>query len=228
MRFSSLTPLILILAFSCSSEQPHDHASHEGKGLNDAFLADNLKVEEWVERFEKEGREIFSQRAEIAATANLTAGMVMADIGAGTGLFEPLFSQAVGTSGKVIAVDIAKDFLTRIDGFEIANVETVLCDEHTTGLEANSIDVAFVCDTYHHFSNPADTLASIHQALKPGGHLIIVEFHRIEGESSDWIMKHVRAGEKVFTDEITAAGFEVVKRHEILEQNYILDFKRVN
>ena len=86
MRFSSLTPLILILAFSCSSEQPHDHASHEGKGLNDAFLADNLKVEEWVERFEKEGREIFSQRAEIAATANLTAGMVMADIGAGTGL----------------------------------------------------------------------------------------------------------------------------------------------
>ncbi|MDP6850454.1 MAG: methyltransferase domain-containing protein [Planctomycetota bacterium] len=214
--------LFASLLFACSG-QNHDHNGQSG-GLNDKFLSQDLDVSQWVERFEKEGREIFDYRHEIVEALDISKGMIVADIGAGTGLFEPLFAKAVGDNGKVIAVDIAQGFLDRIRGMGLENVETVLCDERSTGLSDGSVDLMFVCDTYHHFSYPEDTLKSMKAALRPGGRLVVVEFHRIEGESSDWIMKHVRADEATFTREIEAAGFEVAGRHELLEENYIIEF----
>jgi predicted methyltransferase len=90
------------------------------------------------------------------------------------------------------------------------------------------VDVAFVCDTYHHFEYPFTTLASIHAALRPGGELIIVDFKRIEGESREWVMDHVRAGQDEVTNEVTSAGFERVEELKVdgLEENYMLRFRK--
>ena len=57
--------------------------------------------------------------------------------------------------------------------------------------------------------------ASIAAALKPGGELIVVDFERIEGKSSDWTMGHVRAGKEVFRKEIEAVGLEFVEQVEV-------------
>ena len=70
-------------------------------GINDKFLDPKLNVEEWTKKFETESREIFHQREKIVAAAGLKPGMVMADIGAGTGLFTLRFARAVGEKGKV-------------------------------------------------------------------------------------------------------------------------------
>ena len=51
-------------------------------------------------------------------------------------------------------------------------------------------------------------MRSIHRALRPGGQVVLIEFRRVEGVSSDWIMQHVRAGQEAFTKEIVAAGFK--------------------
>ena len=215
-----LNPISLVVLFACSGQEQE----HQNSGLNDKFLSKDLDVTQWVERFEKEGREIFDQRQEIVDALGITKKMVVADIGAGTGLFEALFAKKVGENGKVLAVDIAQGFLERIQGMGLGNVETVLCDEHSTGLSKDTVDLTFVCDTYHHFGFPEDTLASMNSALKSGGRLFIVDFHRIEGESSDWIMEHVRADEATFTKEIEAAGFRLAGKHDILKENYILEF----
>src|SRR5690606_28394541 len=91
-----------------------------------------------------------------------------------------------------------------------------------------SIDVIFVCDTYHHFSHPESTLASLHRALRPGGRLVVVDFERIPGVSREWLLDHVRAGKEVFRAEIEAAGFVLDREVEIagLEENYCLTFTR--
>jgi ubiquinone/menaquinone biosynthesis C-methylase UbiE len=93
-------------------------------------------------------------------------------------------------------------------------------------LPEKSIDVAFICDTYHHFEFPQKTMASIHRALKPGGQMIVIDFKRIDGKSSEFILKHVRAGQEVFTAEIRDAGFKQLDEIKMLKENYFLRFER--
>ena len=200
-------------------------------GINDKFLDPKLNVEEWTKKFETESREIFHQREKIVAEAGLKPGMTMADIGAGTGLFTLHFAKAVGADGKVFAVEIAKNFLEHIKAraskASASNVQTILCTEKSVELPESSIDLAFICDVYHHFEYPQATLATLHKALKPGGELVLIDFKRIPGETSDFIMGHVRAGQEVFEAEVTAAGFEKVSEvKDVLKENYFVKFKR--
>lgn len=200
-------------------------------GINAEYLKPDLDPAQWVERFEREGREIYDHREAIAAAVRIKPGAVVADIGAGTGLFTPLFSRAAGPSGLVYSVDIVPAFLERIQerakAEGLTNVRTVLCTERSVELPPNSIDVAFICDVYHHFEFPRSSMASLHRALRPGGEVLLVEFKRVPGESSDWILNHVRAGQEVFTAEIEAAGFEQIEELDLLKDNYVVRFRKV-
>ena len=220
-----LIALVLLAASAAAQE------TSVKPGINEKFLDPELKVEEWTEKFEVESREVFDQRAKILEAVGLKPGMIVADIGAGTGLFTLPFAKAVGDTGKVYAVDIAKNFLAHIRAratqVQAPNIEPVLCTEKSVELPENSIDLAFICDTYHHFEYPAATMTSLHQALKPGGELVVIDFKRIEGESSDWALGHVRAGQEVFEQEILAAGFEKVSEGaDFLTENYLMRFQR--
>lgn len=201
-------------------------------GINDAFLDARLDPNEWINRFEVESREVFTARQAIVRTVGFKPGNIVADIGAGTGLYTVLFAHAASPNGWVYAVDIAPRFVehiaTRAAEAGITNVTPVLCTQTSVSLPPASIDVAFVCDTYHHFEHPADTLASIHQALRPAGRLVVVDFKREEGVSSEWVMSHVRAGKEVVIEEIEAAGFRLLVEPQLpgLAENYLLIFQR--
>ncbi len=198
-------------------------------GINDPFK--NPDVEKYKNTFEGESREVYLHREKIVAACGLKPGMVVADVGAGTGLHTRLFAKAVGDDGQVYAVDIAAKFLAHIQKTvreaKLRNVTPVLCNEDSVDLPKGSVDVAFVCDTYHHFEFPHRTLASLHLAIKPGGRLIVIDFKRIAGISSEWTMNHVRAGQEVVEKEIVATGFtksEEVK--DLLKDNYFVIFTR--
>ena len=200
-------------------------------GINDTFRDPN--VQEFVERFEIESREVFAKRKEIVATLKIKEGSTVADIGSGTGLFTRLFSDAVGPEGHVIAVDIAQNFLDYIAKTaresNRKNIQTLLCTAESTNLMKDSIDVAFICDTYHHFEFPLKTMRSLHAALKPNGRVFVIDFKRIEGESTEWTMNHVRAGQEVFEKEILSCGFKKVAEHkETLKENYFLEFAKAD
>ncbi len=227
MRLAALCfPALLLF----SASLPAQEASVK-PGINEKFLDPALKVEEWTERFETESREIFHQRQEIVAAVGLKPGMAVADVGAGTGLFTLPFAEAVGTEGKVYAVEIAKTFLlhisTRAAAAKLTNVHPVHATERSVELPEASIDAAFICDVYHHFEYPQSSLASLHKALKPGGELILIDFKRIPGVTSDFIMGHVRAGQEVFEAEVTAAGFEKTGEvPDLLKENYFVKFRK--
>ena len=201
---------LAIAAAACSAPE-----ASVKPGINQDFLDPALDVTKYEERFEVESREIFAQRAKIAALVNATDGMRIADVGAGTGLFTLMFATKVGTNGVVHAVDIAPKFVEHCEALAksrgLQNVRGVVCTERSVELPPASCDVAFVCDTYHHFEYPRSTLASIHAALRSGGELIVVDFIRIPGQSRPWILDHVRAGQDVVTAEIEAAGFRKVR-----------------
>jgi predicted methyltransferase len=233
IRFLALLSLGLMLAGCHTANQPRSAIAESSvkPGVNTEYLKPDLNVSNWVERFEREGREIYDRRNEIIAAAKIRPGAHVADIGAGTGLFTPLMSAAVGPRGKVYAVDIVPAFVERIRteaaAQNLRNVEAVLCTERSVELPANSVDLAFICDVYHHFEYPRSSLESIHRALRPNGEICLVEFKRIPGVSSDWTLNHVRAGQEEFTSEIEAAGFEKVEQIDLLKDNYILRFRKV-
>ncbi|MGD0898057.1 MAG: class I SAM-dependent methyltransferase [Thermoguttaceae bacterium] len=198
-------------------------------GINKQY--DNPDINENVRILETENRDVFSNRKQIVAECKLKPGMAVADIGAGTGLFTRLFAAEVGPKGRVYAVDIAKNFIEHVEKTSkeagLKNVTGIVCTPTSCELPPNSVDLAFICDTYHHFEYPQKTMASIHQALRPGGQLILVEYCRIEGKTPDWLLQHLRAGQEVFTKEIEADGFKVVDQPNFLKENYFVRFEKV-
>ena len=201
-------------------------------GINDRFLDPELDVSEWLGRFEIESREVYAARERVLDAIGLKPGQTIADIGAGTGFYSRLFASEVGKTGWVFAVDIAPRFLEHINNQaeddNVQNLTCVLGTGRSICLPPNSIDVAFICDTYHHFEYPQSTLASIRPTLKPGGTLILIDFERIPGTSREWTLDHVRAGKEVFQQEITDAGLRFVEEVKIpsFKENYFLRFQK--
>lgn len=199
-------------------------------GINSYYL--NPDWQQWVNTFERPGREVYDKRYDIVDAAAVRPGMIIADIGAGTGLFTRLFAERVGPEGRVYAVDISRPFIenilqsTREQGF--TNVKGVVNSQQDLMLPPASIELAFLVDTYHHFEYPASMLSSIHQALRAGGTLIVIDFRRDPRHSSSWVMGHVRAGKDIVIDEITKAGFRLIDDKPLLRTNYYLVFSKLD
>ncbi len=200
--------------------------------VNAPFLDPKLDPESWVEKFEVESREVFAARDQILAAVALEPGDRIADVGAGTGVFLGPFAAAVGPTGRVYAVDISPRLVEfverRIEQEKLANVAVVLSTEDSTKLAAGSVSHVFVCDAYHHFGKYPEMLASIRQALVPGGEFVVVDFERIPGVTREWLLDHVRADKQTVREEIEAAGFEFLGEVEVpaFRENYLLRFHR--
>ncbi|QDV54499.1 class I SAM-dependent methyltransferase [Rosistilla oblonga] len=201
-------------------------------GINDNFKDPELNVSEWLARFEVESREVYAGRKAVLEACAIKPGERIADVGAGTGFYSQLFAKTTGWDGWVYSVDIAPNFLQHIasrataDGIE--NLTTVLGTDVSIRLPPESVDLVFICDTYHHFEKPMQSLASIYRALKPGGRLVLIDFDRIPGKSREFILGHVRAGKEVFQSEVIAAGFQFTDEVEVdaFEENYLLRFTK--
>lgn len=230
-RIHRLIPLLLLPLVACAAPRQEERTPVPDT-INDVFLSDELDVDGFVKRWELESREVYAGRKDIVAAMEIQPGDTVADVGTGTGLFIESFATATGADGHVYAVDISPRFIfhvrERVVDKGLDQVEVILSNERSAELPANSVDVVFLCDTYHHFEYHEDMLRSIRRGLKPGGRLVFVEFDRIPGESSEWLLKHMRAGRDVFIPEIEAAGFTFVDEVEIpaFEDNYCVRFTR--
>ena len=131
----------------------------------------------WLEREEREREE----RTDLLMSAlALKPGMVVADIGAGTGYLSRRMATAVGGGGRVLAVDVQPQMIQMLKQLavkaQLPQIVPVLGTEADVGLPPNSVDLAIMVDVYHELSQPFEVLASVTRALKPGGHLVLVEY----------------------------------------------------
>ncbi len=133
----------------------------------------------WLERPEREKQE---QPKKLLKALDLKPGMVVADIGAGSGYYTFRMAEKVGPKGKVLAVDIQKEMLAlirrRMEKGKVENIETILGTETDPKLPAGSVDLILLVDVYHEFAFPYEMTEAMVKALKPGGRLVFVEFRR--------------------------------------------------
>jgi ubiquinone/menaquinone biosynthesis C-methylase UbiE len=196
--------------------------------INEPYLDPDFQ--RWQDIFERPGREIYDRRLDILRALKLKPGMWVADVGAGTGLFSRLFAPLVSDRGRVFAVDISEEFIRNIMNMAkelgLRNIEGVVNSQTNLGLQPNTIDIAFVCDTYHHFEHPKTMLHGFYRSLKPSGKLVIIDYRKRHGFSSPWIMEHVRLDKKGVIEEVKRAGFRLTGEHDFLRANYFLEFAK--
>lgn len=133
----------------------------------------------WMDRASREQEEAPEQAL---ALIGIRSGMVVADVGAGSGYMTTRIAALVGPTGKVYANDIQPALLRSLQdkarAAHLTNVEIVLGTETETRLPDNSIDLALLVDVYHELWHPQEMLRSIRRSLKPGGELVLVEYRK--------------------------------------------------
>ena len=133
----------------------------------------------WLERREREEEERLSV---LVSHLGLKPGMVVADVGAGSGVISLMMAHEVGETGKVLAIDIQQEMLDllgdKIKDADIQNVELVLGTDKSPKLKEASIDLALMVDVYHEFEYPYEMTLELAKALKPGGRIAFVEYRR--------------------------------------------------
>jgi FkbM family methyltransferase len=178
----------------------------------------------WLERPTREQEErghLFIERVELEPDA------VVADIGAGTGYFAFPIAQRV-PQGKVLAVDIQPEMLALIEQKKrelgVTNVEAVQGSTTDPGLPAGVVDLIYIVDAYHEFSNPYEMGTGMVNALKPGGRLILLEYR---GEDPNVPIKTLhKMTEAQARAEMAVLGLEWVRTDEYLPQQHVLIFRK--
>lgn len=173
-------------------------------------------------RFDSPNRDVVKNSAEILKACELKPGTEVADVGAGSGLHARLFAGEVAPEGKVYAVEIFQEMLDHIaaqcETQKISNVVCILGTTTSSKLAPGSVDVAFSCNTYHHFEYPFKMLASISEALRPGGRLILIDDKKKT--------KHVRADKATVIDEVKQAGFTFIDEKNFSKRNFLARFEK--
>lgn len=158
---------------------------------------------------------------ELVAALGIKPGMTVVDLGTGAGYMLPYLSAAVGDRGKVIAEDIYPDFLTKAKqrARDLKNVEFVLGSDKQSNLPQGAVDIILALDVYHHFDYPAAVLADLRSKLKPGGRLILVEYHKNEKAMPDrFALEHIRLGADDAVKEIESNGFRLISRRDFVPE----------
>lgn len=190
----------------------------------------NPDINQWRGIFESDGREIWHHRHDIIKALKLRLGLSVADVGTGTGFFALMMAEEVGKNGTVYAVDIAQNFvegvLERAREAKLDNIIGVVNDQKSVHLPDASVDLIFISDTYHHFEYPVTTLKSIRTALVPGGEVVVIDYRKIPGRSSVWVMGHVRGNREQVIEEFEAQGFELIEELDLMKTQFYLRFKK--
>lgn len=96
-RTSVVLTICSVVALLTACRGPFGERS-ANPGINDHYKK-NPDAQTWIPRFERESREIFNVRHEIISAMNLTPGMSVAEVGAGTGLFTGMMAEKIGPTG---------------------------------------------------------------------------------------------------------------------------------
>lgn len=146
-------------------------------------------AKEWIERLERAERVEGLKVQEIVDRLGLKPGDVVADLGAGAGVFSVPLSKAVGPKGKVYAVEIDKGFLEHIDNKMkaqgVTNVKGVFGEYTDPKLPARDVDVAMFHDVLHHVEKREEYLKNLAPYIKRGGRLAIIELDPVNGGHKD-------------------------------------------
>jgi arsenite methyltransferase len=186
-------------------------------------------VMEYLDRLDRPERDQDQKPAQVVEALELKPGMSVADLGSGSGYFTRRFVEAVTETGKVYAIDVEPEALKYVEESLVHmhrpyTAEFILARPDNPKLPAESVDLIFVCNTYHHLEDRTTYVRNVKSALKAGGRIAIVDFyHDARSGELGFPKKHLVPRETVI-EEFNAAGYKLLKEHTFLPKQYFIEF----
>ncbi|MDX2065894.1 MAG: class I SAM-dependent methyltransferase [Fimbriimonadaceae bacterium] len=179
----------------------------------------------WLDRAERDAEE---KPKLLLDSLELKPGMVIADIGAGSGYFTIPMAQRVGPTGTVYAVDIQREMLHLVmkksRDANLRNVKPILGATTDPKVPANSTDLMLLVDVYHEFDRPYEMTQAMVRGLKPGGKLVFVEYR---GEDPSVPIKPLhKMTEAQLRKEMAIHPLKWEKTIDVLPVQHIIVFRR--
>jgi ubiquinone/menaquinone biosynthesis C-methylase UbiE len=230
IKVTLLSTLFLTVSLCTLGQDRYKIRAGDPNGINKWYMGRQIAHVmshygiDWLER---EEREMEENTTLLLKNLAVKPGMVVADIGAGSGYHSALLSKMVGT-GKVFAVDVEPEMIAylnaRIKQEKLSRIVPVLSTEQKVSLPENTIDMMLLVDVYHEFSFPYEMALSMRAALKPGGKLVLVEF-RAEDPTVPIKTIH-KMSEAQAIKEFKAAGFTFDKNIDNLPWQHCMVFTK--
>lgn len=167
-------------------------------------------------------RDAWQKPDEVLRALGLKPGQVVADLGAGTGYFTFRLAEAVRPGGRVLAQDIdvaALRAILRRARTDAPNVDVVLGLPDYTGIASETVDVAFICNVYHHVRDRSAWVRDVYRIVKPGGRVVLIDFYKRPTPGPPLAM---RIPEDQARREWEAGGFRHVETLTFLPYQYMM------
>jgi SAM-dependent methyltransferase len=204
---------------------------HDPDGIGKFYLGREIahvmghQAASWLERPVREQEE---RSSLLLKSLHLKPGLIVADIGAGTGYFTFPIAREVGVSGKVYAVDIQPEMLDlirkRMRERKVENVVPIQGTETDPRIPKETIDLILLVDVYHEFSHPYEMTCAMVRGLRPGGRLVFVEY-RLEDPNVPIKLVHKMSQRQVLR-EMEPHPLRHVRTLEILPWQHVIIFEK--
>jgi ubiquinone/menaquinone biosynthesis C-methylase UbiE len=219
MRFWWICSSLLLLTVSSHAQDAFKRDEHQMQRLHRDPNA-------YIGALEDPKRDAYQKPHEVIHALGLKPGELIADIGAGSGYFTFHLARHVGVKGKVYAVDISPDMILhinrRIRDTHATNVVSILADPDDPLLPDQSVNRFFICDVWHHVENQTKYLSLVKKMLRPGGEVIIIDFHKKELPFGPPLQMKIAREDLI--KQMATNGFRLTKEHTFLPYQYFLIF----
>ena len=180
----------------------------------------------YIGALEDPKRDAYQKPQEVMMALGLKPGEVIADIGAGSGYFTFRLAHHLGDKGKVYAVDVSPDMVLhvnrRVRELKVNNVVSILADPDDPLLPDASVNRFFFCDSWHHIENRTKYLSLMTKMLKPGGEIVMIDFHKKELPVGPPLKMKIAREDLI--KQMESSGFRLTKEHTFLPYQYFLVF----
>lgn len=219
MKFWWICSSLLLIAVSAHGQDAVKRDEHQMHGLHGDPKA-------YIGALEDPKRDAYQKPHEVIHALGLKPGERIADIGAGSGYFTFHLARHVGEKGKVYAVDISSDMILhinrRIRDTKATNIVSILADPGDPLLPDQSVDRFFICDVWHHVENQTKYLSLLKKMLRPGGEVIMIDFHKKELPFGPPLKMKIAREDLI--KQMETNGFRLTKEHTFLPHQYFLVF----
>lgn len=179
----------------------------------------------YIAALEDPERDGYQKPHEVLQALAVKEGEVIADIGAGSGYFTMRLARHVGAAGRVYAVDVSPDMIrhlhARVRDAGLLNVSPILAPPDDP-LLPQPVDRFLIVDVWHHIEDQAGYLARMKKLLKPGGQVVMIDFHKRELPVGPPVTMKIAREDLI--RQMTANGFRLAAEHTFLPYQYFLVF----
>ena len=175
--------------------------------------------------YEGFNRDEWQEPERVIQSLDIRPGDAVADLGSGSGYFTSRLAKAVGSTGRVYAVDIDAEMnralQARLKKEGIENVDVILAKPNDPVLPRNAVDLIFTSNTYHHIDNRVTYFANLRGYLRPNGRIAIIDFDRRSWLAGLW--RHYTPAEFI-KRELEQAGYRLRNDFDYLDRQSFLIF----